>query len=142
MNSVSHFAFVSAVSGEIGAVRGACPHDCPDTCALVTTVQNGVALKVQGNPGHPATGGVLCAKVAKYAERTHHPERLLHPLKRVGPKGSGQFQRVGAGVIIFLAEQHDIGAQRCRTGGTARRLAAAWAASGRCATSGRRRSIP
>ena len=76
-------------------VKGACPHDCPDTCALVTTVHNGVAIKVQGNPSHPATGGVLCAKVAKYAERTHHPERLLHPLKRVGPKGSGQFQRVG-----------------------------------------------
>ena len=75
-------------------VRGACPHDCPDTCALVTTVENGVALKVQGNPDHPATAGVLCAKVSKYAERTHHPDRLLHPLKRVGPKGSGQFQRV------------------------------------------------
>ncbi len=75
-------------------VRGACPHDCPDTCALVTTVDNGVAVKVQGNPDHPATGGVLCAKVSKYAERTHHADRLLYPLKRVGPKGSGQFQRV------------------------------------------------
>ena len=75
-------------------VRGACPHDCPDTCALLTTVENGVAIKVQGNPAHPATGGVLCAKVSKYAERTHHPERLLHPLKRVGPKGAGQYQRV------------------------------------------------
>ncbi len=77
-------------------VRGACPHDCPDTCALVTTVENGVATKVQGNPDHPATGGVLCAKVAKYAERTHHPERLTQPLKRVGPKGPGaQWQPVG-----------------------------------------------
>ncbi|MFY7905187.1 MAG: molybdopterin oxidoreductase family protein, partial [Burkholderiaceae bacterium] len=56
-------------------VRGACPHDCPDTCALVTTVENGVAVKVQGNPDHPATGGVLCAKVSRYAERTHHPDR-------------------------------------------------------------------
>jgi anaerobic selenocysteine-containing dehydrogenase len=74
---------------------GACPHDCPDTCALVTTVRQGVAIKVQGNPDHPATGGVLCAKVSKYAERTHHPERLLQPLRRVGPKGSGQFQPVG-----------------------------------------------
>ncbi len=72
-------------------VKGACPHDCPDTCALLTTVHNGVAIKVAGNPDHPATGGVLCTKVARYAERTHHPERLLHPLKRVGPKGSGQF---------------------------------------------------
>jgi len=75
-------------------VRGACPHDCPDTCALITTVENGVAIKVQGNPDHPATGGVLCAKVSKYAERTHHADRLLYPLKRVGPKGSGQFERV------------------------------------------------
>ncbi len=77
-------------------VLGACPHDCPDTCALVTTVQGGVAIKVQGNPAHPATGGVLCAKVAKYAERTHHPERLTQPLKRVGPKGpGGRFEPVG-----------------------------------------------
>ncbi len=75
-------------------VLGACPHDCPDTCALVTTVENGVATKVQGNPLHPHTDGALCAKVSKYAERTHHPERVLYPLKRVGPKGSGQFERV------------------------------------------------
>ena len=71
-------------------VKGACPHDCPDTCALLTTVHNGVAIKVAGNPEHPATGGVLCTKVARYAERTHHPERLLHPLKRVGPKEIGR----------------------------------------------------
>ncbi|MBP8151166.1 MAG: molybdopterin-dependent oxidoreductase, partial [Xylophilus sp.] len=73
---------------------GACPHDCPDTCSLVTTVANGVALKVQGNPAHPHTDGVLCTKVSRYTERTYHPERLLHPLKRVGPKGSGQFEQV------------------------------------------------
>ncbi len=76
-------------------VLGACPHDCPDTCSLLTTVQDGIALKVQGNPAHPQTGGVLCNKVSKYTERTYHPERLLYPMKRVGPKGSGQFQRVG-----------------------------------------------
>ncbi len=75
-------------------VRGACPHDCPDTCALVTTVENGIATKVQGNPAHPQTGGVLCNKVSRYAERTHHPERLLTPLKRSGPKGSGEFEPV------------------------------------------------
>ena len=72
-------------------VRGACPHDCPDTCALLTTVQNGRAIKVQGNPAHAATDGVLCTKVSRYAERTYHPERLLQPLRRVGPKGAGQF---------------------------------------------------
>lgn len=76
-------------------VRGACPHDCPDTCALLTTVENGRAVRVQGNPAHPMTDGVLCAKVSKYTERTYHPERILTPLKRVGPKGSGQFEPVG-----------------------------------------------
>jgi anaerobic selenocysteine-containing dehydrogenase len=75
-------------------VRGACPHDCPDTCSLVTTVQDGVAVKVQGNPEHRHTHGVLCAKVSRYTERTYHPERVLHPLRRSGPKGSGRFERV------------------------------------------------
>ncbi len=75
-------------------VRGACPHDCPDTCALLTRVENGVAIQVRGNPAHRHTDGVLCAKVSKYTERTYHPERLLHPLRRTGPKGSGQFERI------------------------------------------------
>ena len=76
-------------------VRGACPHDCPDTCALLTTVEDGVAVRVQGNPAHAQTDGVLCAKVARYPERTYHPQRILTPLKRSGPKGSGQFIPVG-----------------------------------------------
>ena len=75
-------------------VRGACPHDCPDTCSLLTTVEGGVATRVQGNPGHPQTGGVLCNKVSRYTERTYHAERLLQPLKRAGPKGSGRFEPV------------------------------------------------
>ncbi|TFZ03804.1 molybdopterin-containing oxidoreductase family protein [Ramlibacter humi] len=75
-------------------ILGACPHDCPDTCALVTTVVDGVATRVQGNPDHQPTDGVLCAKVSRYPERTYHPDRLLHPLRRVGPKGSGRFERV------------------------------------------------
>ncbi|MEO7400677.1 MAG: molybdopterin oxidoreductase family protein [Polaromonas sp.] len=75
-------------------VRGACPHDCPDTCSLLTTVENGVATRVQGNPDHPQTGGVLCNKVSKYTERTYHAERLLQPLRRIGPKGAGQFEAV------------------------------------------------
>jgi anaerobic selenocysteine-containing dehydrogenase len=61
---------------------------------MLTTVQGGIAIKVQGNPAHPHTAGSLCTKVSRYPERTYHPERLLHPLKRVGPKGSGQFERV------------------------------------------------
>ena len=75
-------------------VRGACPHDCPDTCALITTVVDGVATRVQGNPEHGPTAGVLCTKVSRYTERTYHPQRVLHPLRRIGTKGSGQFERV------------------------------------------------
>ena len=75
-------------------VLGACPHDCPDTCSLLTTVKNGVATRVQGNPDHPQTGGVLCTKVSRYTERTYHAERLLLPLKRAGGKGSGRFEPV------------------------------------------------
>jgi anaerobic selenocysteine-containing dehydrogenase len=75
-------------------VRGACPHDCPDTCSFVTTVRDGVALRVQGNPDHPHTAGVLCNKVSHYVERTYHAERLLQPMRRVGPKGSGRFEPV------------------------------------------------
>lgn len=79
----------------VHTIRGACPHDCPDTCSLVTTVENGVATRVQGNPEHRHTDGALCTKVSRYTERTYHPERLLHPMVRTGPKGSGQFKRVG-----------------------------------------------
>lgn len=75
-------------------VLGACPHDCPDTCSMVVTVRDGIAVKVQGNAEHPATAGALCTKVSRYTERSYHPERLLHPLRRTGPKGSGQFEQV------------------------------------------------
>ena len=81
-------------SGRHSTVRGACPHDCPDTCALITTVEDGVAIRVQGNPAHRHTDGALCTKVSRYTERTYHPERILQPLKRTGPKGSGQFTPV------------------------------------------------
>jgi anaerobic selenocysteine-containing dehydrogenase len=79
-------------------VRAACPHDCPDTCAmLVTTEMRGdrrVAVEIEGDPTHPTTAGKLCTKVARYLERVYHPDRLLYPQKRVGPKGRGQFVRV------------------------------------------------
>src|ERR1700690_2380819 len=77
------------------AVHGACPHDCPDTCAMRVTVRDGVAVRVQGDPDHPPTHGTLCTKVARYTERVYHPDRLLHPLRRVGAKGSGRFEVVG-----------------------------------------------
>ena len=81
-------------------VIGACPHDCPDTCSMVTTVRDGVAIKVHGNPAHPQTGGALCAKVARYPERTYHPDRVLQPMRRVGPKGAGQFEPVSWDVAL------------------------------------------
>ena len=78
----------------ISHVRATCPHDCPDTCALIVTVDDGVATEVKGDPDHPTTAGVLCTKVARYAERTYHADRLLHPMRRVGKKGEGKFERI------------------------------------------------
>jgi len=83
-----------AAATETTVVRGACPHDCPDTCALVTTVADGRAISIQGANDHPTTAGVLCTKVARYLERTYSEQRLLHPLKRVGAKGQGKFTRI------------------------------------------------
>jgi len=77
-----------------GVVRGACPHDCPDTCAMLVTVENGRAVRVAGDPDHPVTKGFLCAKVNRYVERTYHDDRLRTPMRRVGPKGSGQFEPI------------------------------------------------
>ena len=77
--------------GGNGIVRGACPHDCPDTCAMLVTVENGRAVRVAGDPEHPVTQGFLCAKVNRYVERTYHDDRLRTPMRRTGPKGSGQF---------------------------------------------------
>lgn len=75
-------------------VRGACPHDCPDTCSTIVTVRDGRAIRIQGDPAHPFTNGFLCAKVNRYLERTYHKERLTTPLRRIGRKGEGRFQPV------------------------------------------------
>jgi len=75
-------------------VLAACPHDCPDTCAMLVTVENGRAVSVRGNPDHPFTRGGLCVKVNNYQDRTYSPDRILHPLRRTGPKGSGEFERI------------------------------------------------
>ena len=76
-------------------VRGACPHDCPDTCAWAVTVEGGRATALQGDPDHPFTAGGLCAKVNRFLEdRVYHPDRLLHPMRRSGPKGAGIFTRI------------------------------------------------
>jgi anaerobic selenocysteine-containing dehydrogenase len=75
-------------------IKGACPHDCPDTCALDVHVRDGVAIKVTGSASHAPTAGVLCTKVARYTERTYHKDRLLHPMRRVGRKGEGRFEPI------------------------------------------------
>jgi anaerobic selenocysteine-containing dehydrogenase len=75
-------------------VRVACPHDCPDTCAMLVTVEDGVATKIQGDPAMPFTEGTLCTKVAYYLERTYAPDRLQYPMRRIGRKGTGQFKRI------------------------------------------------
>jgi anaerobic selenocysteine-containing dehydrogenase len=75
-------------------MRSVCPHDCPSACSLVVTVDDGRIADVTGSPDHPFTHGVICGKVHEYAERVHSPLRVLHPLRRVGPKGSGEFARV------------------------------------------------
>ncbi len=73
---------------------GGCPHDCPDTCSMIFTVEDGKVLGVKGNPDHPMTRGGLCVKLKDYEKRHYHPDRVLHPLRRTGPKGSKQFERI------------------------------------------------
>ena len=78
-------------------VHAACPHDCPDACGTLITVEDGKATRIQGDPKHPVTQGFLCAKVAKYLDRVYSPDRVLYPMRRAGPKGAGgpdAFQRI------------------------------------------------
>jgi anaerobic selenocysteine-containing dehydrogenase len=86
-------------------VRGACPHDCPDTCGVITEVRDGRAVGFRGDPDHPVTRGWLCAKVRPYLDHVYHPGRLLYPLRRIGPKGGGRWQRISWDEA--LAEIHD-----------------------------------
>src|SRR5258708_31914555 len=76
-------------------VKAACPRDCPDTCAMRVTVDDGVATKIKGDPNAPFTDGTMCTKVSHYLERTYSPDRLRYPMKRVGKKGEGRFRRIG-----------------------------------------------
>jgi anaerobic selenocysteine-containing dehydrogenase len=75
-------------------VRAACPHDCPDTCAMLVTVEDGKAIEVRGDPDHPFTRGGLCVKVNNYPDKVYSPDRILYPMRRVGAKGSGKFERI------------------------------------------------
>ena len=74
-------------------VHAACPHDCPDACGVLITVEDGRATKIQGDPEHPVTRGFLCAKVAKYLDRVYSPDRVLYPMRRIGAKGPVEGQR-------------------------------------------------
>jgi anaerobic selenocysteine-containing dehydrogenase len=81
-------------------VRGACPHDCPDTCSFLVTIENGKAIKIQGAEDHPTTNGFLCTKVNRYLERTYSPQRVIYPMKRIGEKGKGLFARISWGEAL------------------------------------------
>jgi anaerobic selenocysteine-containing dehydrogenase len=83
-----------AIPVQTSVVRGACPHDCPDTCATLVEVRDGRAIRFSGDPLHPITQGWLCAKVRPYLQRVYAPDRLRYPLRRIGPKGSDRWSRV------------------------------------------------
>ena len=85
---------MSVRSAETGTVRGACPQDCPDTCAFIYHVEDGKLVEVTGDPDHPMTRGGLCVKLKDFAKHHYNPDRILYPMKRVGPKGSGNYERI------------------------------------------------
>ncbi len=88
-------------------VHAACPHDCPDACGVLISVENGRATKIQGDPAHPVTRGFLCAKVAKYLDRVYSPDRVLYPMRRIRPKGERSVapsREPGAAVTTQAAE--------------------------------------
>ena len=100
---------------DVAVVPSVCPHDCTSTCALdVERLAPDRIGRVRGSKRNDYTAGVICEKVARYAERIHHPERLLHPMRRDGPKGSGRFVRIGwdealdtvAEAFVRAAERH------------------------------------
>jgi anaerobic selenocysteine-containing dehydrogenase len=99
-------------------VHAACPHDCPDACSVLVTIEDGRATKIEGNPDHPVTRGFLCGKVAKYLDRVYSPQRLLYPMRRIAAKGQSgpqAFQRIpwdealGEIATKLKAVAHDFG---------------------------------
>src|SRR5436305_8180997 len=90
-------------------VKAACPHDCPDACGVLITVQYGRATRIQGDPEHPVTRGFLCAKVAKYLDRVYSPERVMYPMKRIAPKGpAAELRSAGQPGAAVPAHGNDI----------------------------------
>jgi len=88
-----------------GVVRGACHHDCPDTCVWEVTVDDGIAVGLRGMADHPTTNGQLCPKVNRFLDRVYHPDRVLTPLRRVGAKGSGDFEAISWSDALDTIEQ-------------------------------------
>ena len=87
-------AQIISQQSNLKVVKAACPHDCPDTCAMLVTVENGRAVRVAGDPDHPFTRGFLCTKVNNYEQRTHSDDRIRTCLRRVGAKGEGRFEEI------------------------------------------------
>ncbi len=91
----------------------ACPHDCPSTCALeVELIDEHTIGRVHGSKENDYTAGVICAKVARYAEREHHAERLLHPMQRTGAKGSGEFRQISWDAALDLVAEQFLKAEQ------------------------------
>ncbi len=110
--------FIMNQHAKIEIRHSTCPHDCPSACALDVEVIGGQSIgRVRGSKQQTYTAGVVCAKVARYAERIHHPERLTHPMFRVGPKGSGRFARISWDEALdeighrFNAAEREFGAE-------------------------------
>ena len=92
--------------------HSACPHDCPSTCALEIEILDDRTIgRVRGAPDNAYTAGVVCAKVARYAERIHHPDRLMRPLRRAGPKGSGAFEEISWDDALDLVAEKFLAAE-------------------------------
>src|SRR5689334_23808284 len=95
MNELPRELAKSARTKPVRIAPSACPHDCPSTCALEVEVLDAHTIgRVRGAASNSYTAGVVCAKVARYAERQHHPDRLARPLRRIGAKGEARFQEI------------------------------------------------
>src|SRR5215510_5863221 len=106
-------AMNQTVRQPIRIAASACPHDCPSTCALEVEVLDSHTIgRVRGAPDNAYTAGVICAKVARYAERVHHPDRLMRPLIRRGKKGSGDFKTASWDAALDLVAEKFLDAER------------------------------
>ncbi len=87
---------------------GTCHHDCPDSCGWIATVENGVAVKLRGDPDHPFSKGELCPKVNNFIDRAYSESRVTRPLRRIGPKGSGEFEQISwaTALEVIAAQLH------------------------------------